>query len=60
MERDFDPSNSYALSLNEKGKLRWTGVGPEGVVVWTREPQSPAWRRLAARLISWLPFEKEL
>ena len=60
MVKDFDPANSYRLSLDERGSLKWTGDGPEGDIEWKKEPGASVWRRIGARLFSWLPIENEL
>jgi putative cardiolipin synthase len=60
MEADFDPANSYRLTLNEKGKLEWTAEGPDGPEVWHKEPGTSAWQRFKVRIMSWIPMEKEL
>ncbi len=60
MEADFDPANSYRLTLNEKGKLEWTAEGPDGPEVWHKEPGTSAWQRFKARVMSWIPMESEL
>jgi len=60
MEADFDPANSYRLTLNEKGKIEWTAEGPDGPEVWRNEPGTSAWQRFKARVMSWIPMESEL
>jgi len=60
MEMDLDPANSYRVTLDEKGKLRWTAEGPDGPVVWNKEPGTSAWKRFTLRFMSWIPMEKEL
>ena len=60
MEADFDPANSYRLTLNEKGKIEWTAEGPDGPEVWRKEPGTSAWQRFKARVMSWIPMESEL
>ena len=60
MEEDLDPANSYRVTLDEKGKLVWTAQGPDGPVVWNKEPDTTAWNRFVLRLMSWIPMEKEL
>jgi putative cardiolipin synthase len=61
MNRDFDPANSYRLFLNEKGKLRWELKSPDGSsIIYTRDPGASIWKRAGARILSWLPIEKEL
>lgn len=60
MEADFDPANSYRVTLDEHGKLEWTAQGPDGPVVWHKEPGTSAWQRFKARFTSWIPMESEL
>ncbi len=61
MERYFDPENSYRLFLNEDGKLRWELKNPDGTItVYKRDPGASIWKRMGARLLSWLPIEQEL
>ncbi len=60
MAKDFDPANSFRLSLDEHGSLKWTGTGPEGEIDWKHDPGASIWRRIGARLLSWLPIENEL
>jgi len=60
MEADFDPANSYRVTLDENRNLVWTAQGPDGPKVWNKEPGTSAWQRFKARFISWIPMEKEL
>lgn len=60
MEIEFQPENAYRITLDENGKLVWTGHGPEGPERWTHDPQASAWKRMVARMIGWLPIEDEL
>jgi len=60
MDQEFEPANSYRLFLNENGKLRWEVHTENGIEIQTRDPGASIWRRMAARIISWLPIEKEL
>jgi putative cardiolipin synthase len=60
MEADFDPANSYRVTLDEKGNLVWTAQGPDGPMVWHKEPGTTAWQRFQLRFMSWIPMEKEL
>ena len=60
MEADFDPANSYRVTLDEDRNLVWTAQGPDGPVVWHKEPGTSAWQRFKARFMSWIPMEKEL
>lgn len=43
-----------------KRKLEWTAEGPDGPVVWHHELGTSAWQRFMARIMSWIPMEKEL
>ncbi len=61
MNRDFHPENSYRLFLNERGKLRWELTNPDGTVTtYKRDPGASIWKRMGARILSWLPIEQEL
>jgi putative cardiolipin synthase len=61
MNRDFHPENSYRLFLNEQGKLRWQLTNPDGsITVFKHDPGASIWKRMGARILSWLPIEKEL
>jgi putative cardiolipin synthase len=61
MNRDFAPENSYRLYLNEKGKLRWEIKNPDGsITIYTHDPGASIWKRMGARILSWMPIEKEL
>jgi putative cardiolipin synthase len=60
MDQEFEPANSYRLFLNENGKLRWEVQTDAGIEIYTHDPGASIWRRMAARILSWLPIEKEL
>jgi putative cardiolipin synthase len=60
MLEEFEPGNAYRVSLNEKGKIEWTIDGPDGKEVFSKEPGASVWRRMLARLISWIPIENQL
>ncbi len=60
METDLDPANSYRVTLDEKGKLVWTAEGPNGPIIWHKEPETTAWQRFTSRFLRWIPMEKEL
>lgn len=60
MEQELDPANSYRLFLNEAGKLRWEVQTASGVEIWKHDPGASIWKRMGARILSWLPIEKEL
>ena len=54
------PSMSYQLSLSEDGKLRWEGEAYGALRIYNREPETHWPRRLAVRLIAWLPIHSQL
>ena len=60
MERDFDPTNSYRLDLENDRRLRWEAASTDGARVYTSEPEASIGRRLAAALIRLIPVEDEL
>lgn len=61
MNQDFHPENSYRLFLNERRKLRWELTSPDGsITVFKRDPGASIWKRMGARIMSWMPIEKEL
>lgn len=60
MDEDFDPANSYRVTLDDKRNLRWTAEGPDGPVVWDHEPGSSAWQRFWLSVMGWIPMGKEL
>jgi putative cardiolipin synthase len=61
MNRDFHPENSYRLLLDENEKLRWEITNPDGsTTVFKHDPGASIWKRMGARILSWLPIEKEL
>jgi len=60
MNVEFEPENAFRLDLDEQGKLFWTGTGPDGEETWTHDPGASSWKRMTARIISWLPIENEL
>jgi putative cardiolipin synthase len=60
MEEEFDSAYAYRVTLNEKGKLRWTRETAAGTEVHTHEPGASVWKRMLSRFLSWLPIEKEL
>lgn len=61
LESGLDPANSYRVTVDEKGKLRWTTDGPDGEsVVWTKEPHSNGWDRFMLNVIKAVPMGSEL
>lgn len=57
---DILPQQSYALKLAPNGGIRWTYQTAAGERVAKREPHTTIWRRLATRLMSWLPIESQM
>ncbi len=60
IEADFDPSNSYRLELNEKGKLRWIGSSESGPIEFSSDPGAGIGKRMLSGLIRFIPIEDEL
>ena len=59
-ESETSPSMSYRLSLSEDGKLRWEGEAYGARRTSNQEPETRWPRRLAVRLIAWLPIHSQL
>jgi putative cardiolipin synthase len=60
MVQEFEPANSYRLFLNDNGKLRWEVQTGDSIEIQSHDPGASIWRRMVARIMSWLPIEKEL
>jgi putative cardiolipin synthase len=57
----IDPDYSYRVELAASGKgLRWSARDAGGPVVLRHDPQASIWRRLAVRMLGWLPIESQL
>jgi putative cardiolipin synthase len=54
---DDIPTHAYQVKLTESGRMYWTEQRYDGVYTYTSEPNSSAWRKISARLFSWLPIE---
>lgn len=54
------PDASYALGLDEQGRLRWYEEVNGESRVWTREPEASWWERSKSRIISWLPIRSQI
>jgi cardiolipin synthase C len=59
-EYETAPSMSYRPSLSEDGKLRWQGEAKGALRRYDRDPETYWPRRLAVRLIAWLPIHSQL
>jgi putative cardiolipin synthase len=57
----IDPDYRYRVELAASGKgLRWSARDAGGPVVLRHDPQASIWRRLAVRMLGWLPIESQL
>lgn len=59
MDASATPSHSWRVRTQGRGLL-WEGEGKNGSERWTREPRAGWWRRGLARLLSWLPLDKQV
>lgn len=60
MERDFTPGAAWRLSLDEHGKLLWSGESEGTRVELTKDPGSTWWNRFIWGVMRILPLENEL
>jgi putative cardiolipin synthase len=60
MERDFTPDAAWRLSLDENGKLLWTGEPDGEAVELGKDPGSTWWNRFVWGLMRLFPLENEL
>jgi putative cardiolipin synthase len=56
VEKLLDPSNSWRVELNEKGKMRWRS----GDTTLKRQPARRVTQRIADFFYRWLPIESQL
>jgi len=57
VDRDY----SYKVELESpSGRLRWLSNEGGQTIMHDREPLVSLWRRLAARILGWLPIERQL
>lgn len=54
---DEIPAHAYQVKLTATGRMYWTEQRDNGVHTYTSEPNSSVWRRVSARMFSWLPIE---
>ncbi|WP_152046730.1 phospholipase D family protein [Aureimonas psammosilenae] len=58
---ETDPAMSYAVALDEGGKLCWTAEKEgEKSALYESEPDAAVGRRLLATVVGWLPLESQL
>jgi putative cardiolipin synthase len=60
MDVDFDPSNSYRVTLDDNDKIRWTGAPVSGTGEFKKEPGAGLGKRMLSTLIRLIPMESEL
>lgn len=51
---------SYAVTMRRHNKLEWHSIENEKPKIIYHEPESRLWRRVYAKVISWLPIESQL
>lgn len=54
------PEQSYWVSLDAQGEVRWLDRAAQPPALLDREPDTSWWQRASARVISWLPLESQL
>lgn len=57
---EISPDMSYALKLDEDGRLRWHAQQNGLPVVYDHEPEAGWLRRIVARIVGLLPLESQL
>ena len=60
MARDFAPSAAWHLTLDDAGKLVWSGESDGEMVELTKDPGTSGWTRFVWGLMRIFPFENEL
>jgi putative cardiolipin synthase len=55
-----DPRRSFALHLNDEGRIQWTEHGSDGPITHHREPHASWIRRTIVRMLEALPIESQL
>lgn len=59
-QRLASAAQSYAVALDDKGRLHWEDRNTQPPTRINREPDAGLGRRLLARLLGWLPIESQL
>ncbi|MEG2804666.1 phospholipase D family protein [Stenotrophomonas sp.] len=54
------PQQSYWVTLDAQGQVRWLDGAAQPPVLLDHEPDTSFWLRASARAISWLPLESQL
>ena len=60
MARDFAPSAAWHLTLDDAGKLVWSGESDGEMVELSKDPGTSGWTRFVWGLMRIFPFENEL
>jgi len=60
MDVDFDPTNSFRLTLDENSDIVWTAEGPDGTETWHHDPGTSVWNRFVLTIMGWIPMGNEL
>jgi putative cardiolipin synthase len=59
IDRNLRP-DTYQVTLNDKGRLRWIGWENGEQVVYTKEPETGFWRRFSVNAMRVLPIRGQL
>ena len=54
------PGAAWQLRLNDKDKVEWVNVAHEQEIVYTKPPQTSAWRRFSANVTNFKALEGQL
>ena len=54
------PRATYEVTLDETGKLRWTGQSNGEQEVWTKDPETGFWTRFNVSFMRILPIKGQL
>ena len=60
IEQNMRPENSWRVTLDDQGQVRWTQESDGVRTHYTHEPETGVWRRFVSGLFSLLPIEKYL
>jgi putative cardiolipin synthase len=60
MDAGVAPENAYRVTLDEKGRLRWSASIDGRETIFDKEPETSVWRRFSADVVKILPVESQL
>jgi len=60
MDEGVAPDNAYHVTIDEHGKLQWKTEVDGKETVYTKEPETGAWKRFTADFVKSLPVESQL